>query len=192
MSALLAPLYNPLLLPELRYTQNHVWLRNEKEHTFVCGIDHIVLHLLGPVRGVAYPNALTKTRHHAPCAWIVFELGTLAFKAPFAGTVVAVNDSLKRWPNLVNTSPHSEGWILCLQAEGDRNETANLLTPEQASHTYHQQADEFAAACRQVMRRKLPAVGATLHDGGRVIESIEGMLGPAAYFDTVVRMLRLS
>jgi len=39
--------------------------------------------------------------------------------APVAGTVSAVNDALDGAPELVNSDPYGEGWLVELTVEGD-------------------------------------------------------------------------
>ncbi len=47
--------------------------------------------------------------------------------APLAGTVAAVNEALDGNPELVNTDPYGEGWLVELQVEPDALEGAQLL-----------------------------------------------------------------
>ncbi|MEJ5171057.1 MAG: glycine cleavage system protein GcvH, partial [Fimbriimonadales bacterium] len=51
--------------------------------------------------------------------------------APVAGTIVEVNPSLEKTPELVNSDPYGEGWMVKIQLEG---EPEGLLS-----------ADEYAA-----------------------------------------------
>jgi glycine cleavage system H protein len=191
LSALLQPLRNPQLPPWLKYMESHIWVKEESEETVLCGINHLLVHFLGPVCGVAYPNLFTETRRHSPCAWVVHELGTVTLKSPCAGILSAVNDSLRRSPSLLTNSPYFEGWMVRLRNDGIRD-IDKLLSANQAERLYCRQADELYAACHQAMRRRHPAIGVTLYDGGQVIESIDGMIGPSLYFEAVSHALLLS
>jgi glycine cleavage system H protein len=39
--------------------------------------------------------------------------------APFSGTVSAVNDAVAETPELVNTSPYDDGWLVELDVSGE-------------------------------------------------------------------------
>ncbi|HSM45779.1 MAG TPA: glycine cleavage system protein H, partial [Acidimicrobiia bacterium] len=45
---------------------------------------------------------------------------------PFAGTVTAVNDSVAENPELVNSSPYDEGWLVEMEVSGEID-TSGLL-----------------------------------------------------------------
>ena len=47
--------------------------------------------------------------------------------APIAGTVVAVNEALSDDPEVINSDPYGDGWIVKLQPGGDDGE---LLSPD--------------------------------------------------------------
>jgi glycine cleavage system H protein len=46
--------------------------------------------------------------------------------APLSGTVTARNDKLDETPELINSDPYGEGWILEIELSDD-TETADLL-----------------------------------------------------------------
>ena len=47
--------------------------------------------------------------------------------APVSGTVVAANTQLEERPELVNTSPYDEGWMIVIEASNPE-ELQNLLS----------------------------------------------------------------
>ena len=52
-----------------------------------------------------------------------------------AGTVTAVNDTLESKPELVNTDPYGDGWMIELEVEGEPGGDA-LSAKEYAEQTY--------------------------------------------------------
>ena len=42
--------------------------------------------------------------------------------APVSGTVVAVNDALADTPELINSAPYEDGWMIDVQADATRPE----------------------------------------------------------------------
>ncbi|TJY44431.1 glycine cleavage system protein GcvH [Cohnella pontilimi] len=52
--------------------------------------------------------------------------------SPVSGKVVGVNDKLVDAPEIVNTSPYEDGWILEVEIDGSLDEAlSKLLTPDQ-------------------------------------------------------------
>lgn len=115
-----------MLVPEdLRYSEDHHWLRVEGE---VCrvGITEFAQEALGEVTLVQFvDDRSTIAAGH--------EVGEIeAFKAmtdlymPVAGTLVETNTSLADTPNTVNTDPYGDGW-LCTVRPSEPNDVAALL-----------------------------------------------------------------
>ena len=106
--------------PELRYTKDHEWVRIEGDEA-VVGITDFAQHELGDI---VYVEIETVGKELEPGA--VF--GTVeAVKTvsdlflPVPGTVTEVNSKLNANPELVNTDPYGEGWMvrMKLKSAGD-------------------------------------------------------------------------
>lgn len=189
---LIAPLERPKLPANRFFTQNHLWFRSGGTQTFTVGMDHVALHLLGPVCGVAFPSIPAKALTHSPCAWVVHELGTVALKSPVNSTIIQVNDALKDSPHLVNKSPYTEGWIFRMRTDGNQSLYTQFLSREDATALYRKQAELLKAEMLQLLKKKHTAVGMTMYDGGQLLEYLEDIVGRALYFEIVVRALSLS
>jgi glycine cleavage system H protein len=57
--------------------------------------------------------------------------------APVNGTVTAVNESLADQPDLVNTDPYGEGWLLDIEVDDDE-EVAALMDADTYKGTLDQ------------------------------------------------------
>jgi glycine cleavage system H protein len=96
----------------LRYTKDHEWIRLENGGTAVIGITEFAQKELGDIVYVEI-----ETVGKALAAETVF--GTVeAVKTvsdlflPVAGTITGVNPALTASPELVNTDPYGEGWMV--------------------------------------------------------------------------------
>lgn len=96
----------------LRYTKDHEWVRVEEGDTIVVGVTDFAQKELGDIVFVE-----VETVGEALDKGEVF--GTIeAVKTvsdlflPIAGEVVAVNEALEDTPELVNSDPYGEGWIV--------------------------------------------------------------------------------
>jgi len=96
----------------LRYTKDHEWIRLENGNTAVIGITEFAQKELGDIVYVEI-----ETVGKALAAETVF--GTVeAVKTvsdlylPVAGTITEVNPALAGSPELVNSDPYGEGWMI--------------------------------------------------------------------------------
>ena len=99
---------------ELRYTQDHEWLRAEGDAA-VVGITEYAAQELGDVVFVDLPA--TGTQLEARQSFGVIESVKTAsdLYAPAAGEVVEVNAALTEKPELVNDDPYGAGWMIRLR-----------------------------------------------------------------------------
>ena len=96
----------------LRYTKDHEWIRLEDGNTAVIGITEFAQKELGDIVYVE-----VETVGKALAAETIF--GTVeAVKTvsdlylPVAGTILEVNPALAGAPELVNSDPYGEGWMI--------------------------------------------------------------------------------
>ncbi len=99
---------------ELRYTDDHEWLRLEGAEG-VVGITDYAASELGDVVFVELP-AVGTSLAAAQAFGVIESVKTASdLYSPLAGEVVAVNDRLGDAPELVNTDPYGEGWMVRLR-----------------------------------------------------------------------------
>ena len=110
---------------ELRYTVDHEWLRRENDQA-VVGITAYAADELGDIVFVEHPEV--GRRLAAAEAFGVIESVKTAsdLYAPAGGEVLAVNESLGASPELVNSDPYGNGWMVRLRLD-DAATTDGLL-----------------------------------------------------------------
>ena len=96
---------------DLRYTQDHEWLRVETDEA-VVGITEYAATELGDVVFVELPAVGAKLQA-AQSFGVIESVKTASdLYTPTAGEVIAVNDQLADKPELVNEDPYGEGWMI--------------------------------------------------------------------------------
>jgi glycine cleavage system H protein len=101
----------------LRYTRDHEWLRIEDGEA-VVGITAYAADELGDVVFVELPD-VGRTLDKDETFGVIESVKTASdLFAPAAGEVIAVNDALRQEPELVNSEPYGEGWMIRLRLEG--------------------------------------------------------------------------
>lgn len=113
-------------LPEgLLYSVEHEWVRVEGARA-VVGITDFAQDSLGDVVYVSLPQVGASLTAGAVCGEIESTKSVSDVYAPLSGTVVDVNSSLEAAPELLNSDPYGEGWLVAIQIS-DPAETEGLL-----------------------------------------------------------------
>lgn len=171
-----------------RYSSNHCWIRQTGHNLLQIGLEPGLARILLAPRAVVYPNKGQLLHKGQTCLWIVMEGGTLPCEAPCDGVVRSTNRELAENPHLIQNRPFDEGWLLDLQVEDAAGQTAGLLDVEQVRPSYTASENRFRALLEGALRKGQPSVGATLADGGQLLQDIADVLGPSRYFSIVRRV----
>jgi glycine cleavage system H protein len=109
------------LIPEqLRYTSEHEWVAPGDPAVRV-GITHFAQDALGDIVYVQLPDAGTAVTSGQPLGEVESTKSVSEIYAPVSGTVVASNVQLTDHPELINTDPYGEGWLVEIEpAEPDQ------------------------------------------------------------------------
>jgi glycine cleavage system H protein len=112
---------------DLQYTDDHEWLRREDDGTVTIGITDHAQSALGDLVYVELPEVDQEVDSGGDMAVVESVKAASDVYAPISGTVVAVNEALSDDPEIINSDPYGDGWIVKLQPGDDQGE---LLSPE--------------------------------------------------------------
>ncbi len=96
---------------DLRYTADHEWLRMESDEGTV-GITAYAADELGDIVFVELPAAGSRLEAGTTFGAIESVKTASDLFAPITGEILAVNEQLTGSPELINTDPYGEGWML--------------------------------------------------------------------------------
>src|ERR1700712_855699 len=98
---------------ELKYTAEHEWVRVEDGSSTVrVGITDYAQEALGDVVYVSLPEVGSAVEQGNAIGEVESTKSVSDVFAPLSGTVTARNEALDDTPELVNSDPYGEGWIL--------------------------------------------------------------------------------
>lgn len=113
---------------ELKYTKDHEWVRIEGSVAYV-GITEFAQHELGDIVYVDI-NTLGKDVIHEDVFGTVEAVKTVSdLFMPLTGKIVEFNKNLDTNPELVNSDPYGEGWMVKIELS-DAAETAQLMSAD--------------------------------------------------------------
>jgi glycine cleavage system H protein len=125
-------------MADRRYTKTHEWVTVEGK-TVTVGITDFAQSQLGDVVFLELPTPGRKLALRESFGVVESVKAASDLYAPVAGRISAVNDKLTTKPELVNSDPYGEGWILKLELTGDLpsdllDEAAYKKVAEDAAH----------------------------------------------------------
>ena len=110
---------------DLRYSKEHEWVRTEGDVATV-GITHFAQDQLGDVVFVELPEKGASVRQHASLGVVESVKAASDVYAPVSGEVLERNVKVIESPELVNSSPYQDGWLVKIRLS-DKAEAAGLL-----------------------------------------------------------------
>ena len=96
---------------ELKYTKDHEWIRVEGDEA-VIGITDFAQHELGDIVYVEIETVGKDLNAHEVFGTVEAVKTVSDLYLPVAGTITEVNPALNSNPELVNTDPYGEGWMV--------------------------------------------------------------------------------
>jgi len=114
---------------DLRYTKDHEWIRVEGDEA-VVGITDFAQRELGDIVFVDI-NTLDQEVDANEVFGTVEAVKTVSdLFMPAKSTVIAVNEAIDASPELINTDPYGEGWIIRIKLDNPAD-IEGLLTADQ-------------------------------------------------------------
>jgi glycine cleavage system H protein len=103
---------------DLKYTEEHEWARHDGNRLTI-GITHYAQDALGDVVYVDLPSSGTRVEAGQPFGEVESTKSVSDLYAPVSGTIVDRNESLDSAPELVNSDPYGEGWMVVIELEDE-------------------------------------------------------------------------
>jgi glycine cleavage system H protein len=110
---------------ELRYTKDHEWVRIEGDEA-VVGITDFAQHELGDIVYVEVESLGTEMEAGAVFGTVEAVKTVSDLFLPVSGTVTEINGKLNANPELVNTDPYGEGWMVRMKIKNPADVAALL------------------------------------------------------------------
>ncbi|MGH9005099.1 MAG: glycine cleavage system protein GcvH [Acidimicrobiia bacterium] len=110
---------------DLKYTREHEWARAEGDRATV-GITHYAQEALGDIVYVDLPPVGTAVTGGEAFGEVESTKSVSDIYSPVTGTVVERNDELDKSPELINSDPYGQGWLVVVEM-GDADELDQLM-----------------------------------------------------------------
>ena len=101
---------------DLIYTEEHEWIRRGDGGGFRLGITDYAQDQLGDIVFVELPEVGVTVEAGGLLAEVESTKSVGEVYAPVAGTVTAVNDAVVERPELLNSDPYGDGWLVEMES----------------------------------------------------------------------------
>ncbi len=113
---------------EFKYTEEHEWVMVEKELATI-GITDFAQDAMGDVVFVELPEVGAVLEVGKPFGVVESVKAVSDIYAPISGTVEEINEDLVEAPEIINTSPYEDGWMIKIRMT-DASDADALMTSE--------------------------------------------------------------
>lgn len=113
----------------LYYTKEHEWLKVEGDEVTIGITDH-AQNALTDIVYIELPETGMVVEDMGEFAVVESVKSASPIFAPLAGEITAVNEELEDTPELMNTSPYGDGWIIKMRINNPES-VSDLMSPEE-------------------------------------------------------------
>jgi glycine cleavage system H protein len=110
---------------DVRYTEDHEWVKSEGE-TVKAGISDYAQDQLGDIVFVELPRIGDSFQKGQEFGTVESVKAVSELYMPVGGEVTEINTAIEDAPELVNTSPYQEGWMIVIKPD-DPGELDSLM-----------------------------------------------------------------
>lgn len=114
---------------DLQYTKDHEWIRVTGD-SGRAGITYYAQESLGDVVYVDLPKVGVKVTANEPFGSVESVKAVSELFSPVSGEVVEINEKLNDSPELVNSAPYDDGWMIVIKLSNPSEVDALLSAAE--------------------------------------------------------------
>ncbi len=119
---------------ELRYTEEHEYVRSESDGVVTIGITDYAQGELGDIVYVDLPDIGTELGKMDVFGTIEAVKAVSELFSPLTGEVADVNTALDGDPSLINQNPYEDGWMIKLRVQNVATIDALMSATDYAQH----------------------------------------------------------
>lgn len=114
---------------DLKYSKEHEWTRIEDSKAIIGITDH-AQEELGDVVFVELPEVGSEVEQMGTFGVVESVKAVSDLYSPVTGEVLEINEALKEEPELINSDPYGDGWLIVVKIS-DEDEIDALLSAEE-------------------------------------------------------------
>ena len=155
------------MIEDYYYYFGHSWVNIEEFRRVRIGIDDFISKILSPIDEINLPPLGTVMKRAEIGCILTRNDKKAPIQSPMSGTVCAVNDKVKKNPELVHDDPYHEGWLYMLDSENFKPELEGLYSGRECFQWMEKE-------CQHLYKLMGPRYEQLSATGGELIDDIFG------------------
>ena len=123
-------------MADRRYSRTHEWVTVDGKHATV-GITNFAQSQLGDVVFLELPSVGRKVAARETFGVVESVKAASDLYSPVSGRITEVNEKLSAKPELINSDPYGEGWILKVELAGEPDDLLDEAEYKSATESQH-------------------------------------------------------
>ena len=124
------------------FSENEMWLYREGD-VAILGVTDWAQRIMGELVYFSPPKAGRRVAQFDSIGELESVKAVLELVSPVSGEIVAINDALKKKPQLANTAPFGEGWVCVMKLTNMEDEADDLLEFSEYAKLMQRKADDY-------------------------------------------------
>ncbi len=100
------------VLEDLLYSEGHLWVKPEDNELATIGLSDYAQEIFGEITSIDLPAEQEEIVKDDEFAYIETLTSGYDLYAPISGTVIEVNQSVLKNPDLITDDPYEDGWLI--------------------------------------------------------------------------------
>jgi len=119
---------------KLLYTKDHEWVETKSDQAIRMGISDFAQASLGDITFVELPEIGKVVAKGDSIASVESVKAVSDIYAPMSGKVSAINEVLEENPELLNSSPYEDAWLIEIECSNSEEKKELLKANDYANH----------------------------------------------------------
>lgn len=180
-----------LYSPDVQYLPSHLWIFRNKGGTIRVGLDDFISRCLEPVGQIVFPIMSDHISEKATICRLFFDDWNICFSSPFSGRITAINSlTLQENPNSLLKDSHHKGWLVEIKPDKDNVSNSLIGGLEKIKEWYNKVLLDLFQDISEFISQPRYDTGATLADGGRMVNHFRQAIGKDNYIRLLNRLLK--
>jgi len=153
------------------YSKGHTWLELKENGKLNIGLDDFLNKILKPSKAVLTCQVGQKVKKAEPILELITSSSRVKIYAPINGIITALNTQLFNNFSVIQSNPYKDNWLIEIEPAELKTELQSFKIGKEVVNWMKEEISRFKDLLSH-LTPKPSLVGATLYDGGNIVEGV--------------------
>lgn len=175
----------------LYYSKGHTWMNFSEDGKLKLGIDDFINKVLKPGKIFSLKSEGDRVSKGEPVFEILANGRKVKIYSPVEGVILSLNKSILENVSLLRENPYRENWLIEIEPANIKDVLTSFKIGKEVVDWMKEEVNRFKDLLAH-LSPKPSLVGATLYDGGNIVEGVVRMLDDNSLSKFEEEFLKLS